>query len=145
MPQLERQSLADNLKAALRKPLGGGGDLRLTAALSGRHPADIVEAMDALTPPEALAVFNWLDNARAAEVLDELDSETVKFLTSNAPSGRIAELLDHLPMDDAAEVVSEAAPESGRGSAGRLDRPRPRRRRRGPQAAVLPPKARRAA
>ena len=111
MPQAERQSLAENLKAALRKPLGGGGDVRLTAALSGRHPADIVEAMDGLTPPEALAVFNWLDNERAAEVLDELDSETVKFLTSNAPSGRIAELLDHLPMDDAAEVVSEAEPD----------------------------------
>jgi len=111
MPQTERQSLADNIKAALRKPLGGGGDVRLTAALAGRHPADIVEAMNDLTPPEALAVFNWLDNERAAEVLDELDSETVKFLTSNAPSGRIAELLDHLPMDDAAEVVSEAGPD----------------------------------
>lgn len=111
MPQTERQSLADNLKAALRKPLGAGGDVRLTAALAGRHPADIVEAMDELNPPEALAVFNWLDNERAAEVLDELDSETVKFLTSNAPSGRIAELLDHLPMDDAAEVVSEAEPD----------------------------------
>jgi len=111
MPQTERQSLAENLRAALRKPLGGGGDVRLTAALAGRHPADIVEAMGDMTPPEALAVFNWLDNARAAEVLDELDSETVRFLTTNAPSGRIAELLDHLPMDDAAEVVSEAGPE----------------------------------
>ena len=111
MPQTERQSLAENLKAALRKPLGGGGDVRLTAALAGRHPADIVEAMGDMTPPEALAVFNWLDNARAAEVLDELDSETVRFLTTNAPSGRIAELLDHLPMDDAAEVVSEAGPD----------------------------------
>jgi len=111
MPQTERQSLAENLRAALRKPLGGGGDVRLTAALAGRHPADIVEAMGDMTPPEALAVFNWLDNARAAEVLDELDAETVRFLTTNAPSGRIAELLDHLPMDDAAEVVSEAGPE----------------------------------
>lgn len=110
MVQTDRQGLAESLKSALRKPLGAGGDVRLTAALAGRHPADIVEAMDNLTRPEALAVFNWLDNERAAEVLDELDPETVRFLTSNAPSGRIAELLDHLPMDDAAEVVSEADP-----------------------------------
>ena len=110
MVQIDRQGLAESLRGALRKPLGAGGDVRLTAALAGRHPADIVEAMDNLTPPEALAVFNWLDNERAAEVLDELDPETVRFLTSNAPSGRIAELLDHLPMDDAAEVVSEAGP-----------------------------------
>lgn len=110
MVQTDRQGLAESLRGALRKPLGAGGDVRLTAALAGRHPAVIVEAMDDLTPPEALAVFNWLDNERAAEVLDELDPETVRFLTSNAPSGRIAELLDHLPMDDAAEVVSEADP-----------------------------------
>ncbi len=111
MTQSMPQNLAESLKNALRKPLGTGGDVRLTAALAGRHPAEIVGAMDVLTLPEALAVFNWLDNERAAEVLDELDPETVRFLTSNAPPGRMAELLDHLPMDDAAEVVSEAHPE----------------------------------
>lgn len=103
--------LAETLKHALSKPMGAGGDLRLTAALSGRHPAEIVEAMDGLTLPEALAVFNWLDNERAAETLDELDPQTVRFLTDNAPPGRIAELLDRLPMDDAAEIVSEADPQ----------------------------------
>jgi magnesium transporter len=107
----ERQkSLTLALKAALSKPLGVGGDLRLTAALTGRHPADIVGAMDGLSRPEILAVFNWLDNDRAAEVLDELDPETVRFLTDNAPQSRLVTLLDHLPMDDAAEIVSEADP-----------------------------------
>ncbi len=103
--------LTQTLKAALSKPLGEGGDLRMTAALQGRHPADIVEAMDSLTRAEALAVFNWLDNARAAEVLDELPPDMVRFLTGNAPLSRITDLLDHLPMDDAAEVVSEASPQ----------------------------------
>lgn len=106
----KQKHLTETLKAALSKPLGVGGDLRLTAALTGRHPAEIVGAMDGLTRPEILAVFNWLDNDRAAEVLDELDGETVRFLTDNAPPGRLATLLDHLPMDDAAEIVSEADP-----------------------------------
>lgn len=110
MPTLMRSSLSESLKSSLSKPLGEGGDLRLTAALTGKHPAQIVQAMDELTMSEALAVFNWLDNERAAEVLDELDPETVRFLTDNAPPGRIAILLDHLPMDDAAEIVSEADP-----------------------------------
>ncbi len=110
MPPVLRSSLSESLKSSLSKPLGEGGDLRLTAALTGKHPAQIVQAMDELTKPEALAVFNWLDNERAAEVLDELDPETVRFLTDNAPPGRIAILLDHLPMDDAAEIVSEADP-----------------------------------
>lgn len=104
------QKLTQTLRNALQKPLGDGGDLRLTAALTGRHPAEIVEAMGHLTRAETLAVFNWLDNARAAEVLDELPPDTVRFLTNNAPLGRITDLLDHLPMDDAAEVVSEADP-----------------------------------
>ncbi len=104
------QKLAETLKNALSKPLGDGGDLRLTAALHRRHPAEIVGAMAQMTRAETLAVFNWLDNARAAEVLDELPPDTVRFLTDNAPNGRITALLDHLPMDDAAEVISEADP-----------------------------------
>jgi magnesium transporter len=66
--------------------------------------------MDSLAPADSLAVFSILDDVRAAEVLDELDPETVRFLTGNSPAGRIADLLDRLPMDDAAEVVSEADP-----------------------------------
>ena len=148
---ISRMPEEEHTYATDRAPVTGGKPESGPAEAAGRRrrcapdgspgrasPADIVEAMDDLTPPEALAVFNWLDNERAAEVLDELDSETVSFLTSNAPSGRIAELLDHLPMDDAAEVVSEAEPDAGRGAAGRPDRPRSRRCRRGPQAAGLP-------
>ncbi|MDF2441174.1 MAG: magnesium transporter, partial [Abditibacteriota bacterium] len=102
-----RDNLTDRLRAALRVPPGDGGDLALIAALRGLHPADIAESMTNLAHPEALAIFNWLDNARAAEVLDELDSETSRYLIDNAPPGRIADLLDRLPMDDAAEVVAE--------------------------------------
>jgi len=104
------KNLAELLRNALSKPLGGGGETRLAAALAGKHPAEIVQAIDTLTLAEALAVFNWLDNGRAAEVLDELDPETVRYLTDNAPPGRIARLLDRLPMDDAAEIVSESNP-----------------------------------
>ena len=105
------QRLTETLRAALSKPLGEGGDVRMTAALTGRHPAEIVEAMEGgLSRAETLAVFNWLDNARAADVLDDLPPDTVRFLTDSAPLGRITELLDHLAMDDAAEVLSEASP-----------------------------------
>jgi Mg/Co/Ni transporter MgtE len=84
----------------------------MTATLRGRHPADIAEAMEGLAKPEALFVFNWLDNARAAEVLDEVDTELSRYIVNNAPPGRIAELLDTLPMDDAAELIEEAQAEN---------------------------------
>ncbi len=102
------------LRSALRVAPGDGGDLAMTAALKGRHPADISDAMERLNRAEALAVFNWLDNARAAEVLDEVDGDLARFLVDNAPPGRIADLLDRLPMDDAAEVLAEASPQQAK-------------------------------
>lgn len=102
-------NLTEQLRAALRVPGGAGGDLALTAVLRGKHPADIAEAMIELSNPEALAAFNWLDNERAASVLPELEPDTRSYLIDNAPAGRIADLLDLLPMDDAADVVAEAA------------------------------------
>lgn len=106
----QQEHLVTTLREALRRPLSHGGDQAIAAAVQGKHPADIAEALEALTHPEALAVFNWLDNPRAAEVLDELDPSRVRYLLDNAPPGRIADLLDRLPMDDAAEVVAEATP-----------------------------------
>lgn len=111
VPETTEAGLASALRAALRVPPSEGGDLALTAVLKAQHPADIAEALVTLTRPEALAVFNWLENARAAEVLDEIDPELVRYILDNAPPGRIVDLLDRLPMDDAAEVVAEATPQ----------------------------------
>ena len=105
-------NLAERLRAALRVPPGDGGDLALIAALRQKHPADIAEAISELERAEALAIFNWLDNARAAQVLEEIDSDTSRFLIENAPPGRIADLLDRLPMDDAAEIVADLSEDS---------------------------------
>ncbi len=107
-----RENLAERLRAALRVPPGDGGDLAMIAALRGRHPADIAEAMTHLKQPEALAIFNWLDNARAAEVLEEIDGDQRSYFIENAPPGRIADLLDRLPMDDAADVVADVSDDS---------------------------------
>ena len=82
----------------------------LSPLLEGSHPADIAEAMNAISPESAFRVFSVLDNERAAEVLDELDAETARYLLDNNVSDRIADLLDRLPMDDAAEVIAEASP-----------------------------------
>lgn len=104
-------SLAEQLRAALRTPGGAGGDLALVAATQGARPEDIAEALRDLTNPEALAIFNWLDNDRAAQVLGNLEPDTARYILHNAPPARIADLLDRLPMDDAAWVISEAEPD----------------------------------
>ncbi|MDX1931048.1 MAG: magnesium transporter [Capsulimonadales bacterium] len=107
----ERVELVQRLSVVLRdhaadEPVRGDA---LVVALHGVHPADIAEAMTHLADADALSVFSMLDNARAAEVLDELDTETQRYLLDHDVPGRIAGLLDLLPMDDAARVVAEAA------------------------------------
>lgn len=104
-------SLAQRLRQALRAPGGAGGDIALVAATQDVRVEDVAEALRDLTNPEALAIFNWLDNARAAAVLGNLEPDTARYLLANAPPSRLADLLDLLPMDDAAWVMSEAPPE----------------------------------
>jgi magnesium transporter len=126
MSAQEREDLVARLQAELRASgsetdsgsAGGTGTatlapaVTLQAVLDGVHPADIAEAMDRMSDEDALAVFHALDNARAAEVLDELDADTARYLLDHDVPGRIADLLDILPMDDAAEVVADIAESS---------------------------------
>jgi magnesium transporter len=101
----------ETLTERLQEALDQDDSRVLAAALMGQHPADIAVALEMLPETDAQRVFLALDNARAAEVLDELRPDLSRYLTDRALPGRIAELLDTLPMDDAAEVVSEASPE----------------------------------
>jgi magnesium transporter len=110
-PDVGNGHLSDRLRAALKVPLSDASDAGMTTVLREVHPADIAEALRHLTPPEKLAVFNWLDNERAAQVLSDVEPESARYILEHAPSGRIAALLDHLPMDEAAWVVSEATPQ----------------------------------
>lgn len=104
-----RDDLAEALRAAIRaQPEDGGTALK--DALVGRHPADVAAAVRELSLPEALIVFGWLDNPHAAEVLGELDPQLTQYLVERVPTTRMADLLDRLPMDDAAEVVAEVDP-----------------------------------
>ncbi len=82
----------------------------LNTILQGKHPADIALSLDQMLPKEAQLVFSALDTERAAEVLDELPPILSRFLTDNSLPSRVAEMLDLLPMDDAAEIISEASP-----------------------------------
>jgi magnesium transporter len=113
-----RPTALEPLVRLVRLALGDGGEtLNMAAAkdaLSGLHPSEVAFVLDELALPEALAIFKLLDDLPAAEVLDEVSPETNRYLVENSPRERIIALLDILPMDDAAEVVSEVgAAEAG--------------------------------
>lgn len=99
----------ERLETRLREALLLPGEERLTEAVSGFHPADIAEVMERLPDTDTIRVFRSLDPERAAEALDELEPQKARYLLDHEVPERIAALLDLLPMDDAAEVLAEAA------------------------------------
>ncbi|MDR3707725.1 MAG: hypothetical protein P4L33_05465 [Capsulimonadaceae bacterium] len=78
--------------AALRKPLCDGGGVGLTAAFQFCSASEIAEVVSELTAAEALAIFEWLDDVRAAAMLTELPEPMTNYIITNAPPGRIAHL-----------------------------------------------------
>lgn len=107
MPILE-ETLAEQLHDALRLPAANGGGLAMQAVLGPQRPADIAAAMRQMTMADALGAFAWLSNQQAADVLNDIDPELTRYLVANAPPARIADVLDLMPSDDAAEVIAEA-------------------------------------
>jgi Mg/Co/Ni transporter MgtE len=92
MSLLQKTNLYDCLCAALRKPISEGGHLALTAALNNRPATDIAVVVDLLSDDEALAIFNWLDNRRAEEMLHVLKPERIDYILRHAPAGRVGNL-----------------------------------------------------
>lgn len=67
---------------------------------------DIAEATDSLSDAQSLTLFANLSDEKAMDFLFEVGPSLVRFLILNSPRERIVSLLDLMPMDDAAEVVS---------------------------------------
>ena len=69
------------------------------------HPADLADAMFFLKPDEKKSLFELLDSAEAAEVLDEVDATTEAGLLTGVAPDRIADILEELPSDEGADIV----------------------------------------
>jgi magnesium transporter len=84
------------------------GELKqLRRALAEVHPADIADLLDELSPESAVHAFGLLSNEMASEVLDETGSLVRQELVEKIEDERLADLLEGLPMDDAAEFLED--------------------------------------
>lgn len=97
----DAMQVARDIKQKLRP--GQAGELR--AVLDRQHPADLADAMHFLSPEEERTVFGLLDNVEAAEILDEVDSQTEANLVGATSPDKLADILEELPPDEAADVV----------------------------------------
>jgi magnesium transporter len=81
---------------------------QLRALLHAEYPADLADAMFFLSDAQDRTVFDLLDADEAAEVLDELDTHTAGHLVTTILPERLASILEKLPPDEAANIVSLA-------------------------------------
>ena len=110
-PFAERQRLMtvrrDVMEVAqqIRATLGPEQAAQLRVVLQTYHPADLADAMLFMSEQEDTAVFQALDTEEAAEVLDEVDAATEARLIGVTSPDRLADMLEHLPPDEGADVV----------------------------------------
>lgn len=102
---LTNPSDAFTLAADIRRNLAGGDHVALGALLESQHPADLADTMRHLDPAEERAVFALLSTVEAAEVLDEVDSETERNLVAACAPDALATIVRTLPTDEAADVL----------------------------------------
>jgi magnesium transporter len=107
MTGLDVEEIIGKLRHALGKGAAPLDMKAVTDIVGDLHPSEIAEILDELSLPEAQAVFDLLHDERAAEVMDEADPETNRYLVEHTPHARIVRILDNLPMDDLAELVAE--------------------------------------
>ncbi len=78
---------------------------QLRTLLHDEYPADLADALFFLNDAEDKTVFDLLDAAEAAEVLDELDAQTTTRLVAGSPPERLASILRELMPDEATDIV----------------------------------------
>lgn len=96
---------AHELEAKLRVQLKKNSDAKLTSTMKGYHAADIANAIERLTLVDRIRIFKLLPLAKQASVLKELGPRAVRQLLNAFEIADIARLVDHLPIDEAAQVL----------------------------------------
>lgn len=89
----------------IRSRLAPAQSAALREYLDTRHPADLADAMLFLDEDAEDVVFTALDNAEAAEVLDELNATTQARIIKSTSPERLAAIIGELPLDEAADVL----------------------------------------
>lgn len=75
--------------------------------LAALHPYDIAQIVGDLGTQERSAIFQTLDNERAAETLAEMETEMQASILEGMSKDRAADILEIMSSDDAADVLNE--------------------------------------
>ncbi|GEM_PF-230989 len=96
-------------------PGGVPGGLRvdkLSDRLADIHPAELADILEQLGVKDRQALFNSMTVETAADALEEVTPEYQRTLVSHGEPGRVADILEEMPADEAAEVLRDLGPDA---------------------------------
>lgn len=91
----------------LKEQIEFGRDESIRSEVSHLHPADIADILENLEEEEAKYVYELLEEEKAADALMELDDDFRQSFLKLFSSLEIAEQVDQLDTDDAADLLGE--------------------------------------
>jgi len=94
---------ADSLKQAIEEE---NNDF-ISQSLEGVNPADITETLEEFTPDDSKHIINLLPTPIGAEVITNLDLDSLKRFFREFTPGEIASYIEYIDSDDAADILNE--------------------------------------
>lgn len=84
------------------------------------HPAELADILEQLGVKDRQVLFNSLSVEAAADTLEEINPEFQRTLVSQGEPGRVADILEEMPPDEAADVLRDLGPDA-QGLINRMD------------------------
>jgi magnesium transporter len=75
--------------------------------LNTLHPSDLSDIIEELDARTRQALFQSLDNEKAADVLEEMEDEAKISLVEDLSVEKAADVLEHMPSDEVADILDE--------------------------------------
>lgn len=85
---------------------------RLSDRLADIHPAELADILEQLGVKDRQALFNSMTVETAADALEEVTPEFQRTLVSHGEPGRVADILEEMPPDEAADVLRDLGPDA---------------------------------
>ncbi len=97
-------------------PGGSPGGVKVSKLSEERladiHPAELADILEQLGVKDRQVLFNSLSVETAADTLEEINPEFQRTLVSQGEPGRVADILEEMPPDEAAEVLRDLGPDA---------------------------------
>jgi magnesium transporter len=108
----DRTAEIEEQAARLSELLRKGDTHALAKLVEDVHPSDLADILEGLEEAQRVQVLEFLPPAVAAEALAEMEGvERPEELLARLEPGRLAEVVEEMPDDDAADLIGELEPE----------------------------------